>query len=664
MATIYTARNIVGNDKTTPLFSLKGLSNIAPSTVSNLNIQGLSLERQVAYTQYSANISSFIFASLSRKIITVSPRPLGSLAINHSLPLDPPTVSFTLMKALDSDRSDKLVNNLGPGASRTQSGKTTIFHAPALPIQSLDLVNTVSTAFFNAGRDAINPKGMKAYVFLNTVIYSFLHVHSYPAFRDEDPESITIFDQLVAGDLGGSYHARDYKIKDDKGTEIARTRELEDYSYSSIENRKRVRSADEMDDEPQKRAATSSGYISSRGIEMVFRAKPVMQSQQNIGPVSVIPKSPGLIFPYFHGLIQPDAVFMNAMILRRFYQLMGSTHEKCQSAYVELRHGVNSLATTTRGMELCHILLGIDLALETQSRCFVIIDKNKYLGFSLLGARFAIFSNTRWFAPASEEDMLLAISRMDPHESAVSDIVEKLEKLKASDHYEGLTVRSIFSEPSTLVEELSKLKMNELEEEDVRDLDRFVRNLNYMGTHYLSQNPQMISDMLATLSSTKDISLARPTYLPSIKAPFNDRAFKLLSRFGPEAPSFWNDRGSEIVCKPVDKSVVSTGGKRKIGDSDIYGNMPVRLLITPKPLLIAVRDMNKVIETGKVKMDVRERAGKYRNISLEHEETRKSVWKGLIDLCAGEVKRAKVDVDIDNEDGGVSIDDALLKLLG
>jgi len=664
MATIYTARNIVGNDKTTPLFSLKGLSNIAPSTVSNLNIQGLSLERQVAYTQYSANISSFIFASLSRKIITVSPRPLGSLAINHSLPLDPPTVSFTLMKALDSDRSDKLVNNLGPGASRTQSGKTTIFHAPALPIQSLDLVNTVSTAFFNAGRDAINPKGMKAYVFLNTVIYSFLHVHSYPAFRNEDPESITIFDQLVAGDLGGSYHARDYKVKDDKGTEIARTRELEDYSYSSIENRKRVRSADEMDDEPQKRAATSSGYISSRGIEMVFRAKPVMQSQQNIGPVSAIPKSPGLIFPYFHGLIQPDAVFMNAMILRRFYQLMGSTHEKCQSAYVELRHGVNSLATTTRGMELCHILLGIDLALETQSRCFVIIDKNKYLGFSLLGARFAIFSNTRWFAPANEEDMLLAISRMDPHESAVSDIVEKLEKLKASDHYEGLTVRSIFSEPSTLVEELSKLKMNELEEEDVRDLDRFVRNLNYMGTNYLSQNPQMISDMLATLSSTKDISLARPTYLPSIKAPFNDRAFKLLSRFGPEAPSFWNDRGSEIVCKPIDRSVVSTGGKRKIGDSDIYGNMPVRLLITPKPLLIAVRDMNKVIETGKVKMDVRERAGKYRNISLEHEETRKSVWKGLIDLCAGEVKRAKVDVDIDNEDGGVSIDDALLKLLG
>jgi hypothetical protein len=352
------------------------------------------------------------------------------------------------------------------------------------------------------------------------------------------------------------------------------------------------------------------------------------------------------------------------MILRRFYQLMGNTHEKCQSSYLELRHGINSLATTSRGMEICHILLGIDLALDTQSRCFMIIDNNKYLGFSLLGARYAIFSNTRWYAPASEGDVALAISRMDPHESAVSDIIEKLEKLKASNQYDGLTVRSIFGQPSTLVEELAKLKVNELEDEDVRDLDRFVRSLNYMGANYLSQNPQMISEMLTTLASTKDISLDRPTYLPSIKAPFNDRAFKLLSRFGPEAPSFWNDRGSEIICKPVDKSVVSTGGKRKIGESDVFGNMPVRLLITPKPLLIAVRDMNKVIETGKVKMDVKERAGKYRNISLENEDTRKSVWSGLIAICARETKKARLEVEMDdNEDGGVSIDEALMKLL-
>jgi hypothetical protein len=343
---------------------------------------------------------------------------------------------------------------------------------------------------------------------------------------------------------------------------------------------------------------------------------------------------------------------------------LGSTHEKCQVTYLEIRHGINSLATTARGMELCHIMLGIDLALDTQSRCFVIIDKNKYLGFTLLGARFAIFANTRWFAPANEQDLHTALARMDPHESAVSDILEKLEKLRASDRYSGMANRSIFAEPETLVGELEKLKISEVDDEDVRDLDRYIRNLNYMGTGYLSQNPQMIADMLATLASAKDIPLVRPTYLPSIKAPFASRHFRALSRFGPEAPSFWNDRGSEIICKPVDKSVVSTGGKRKIGETDIFGNMPDKLLITPKPLLIAVRDLDKVVDSGKVKMDAKERAGKYRNISLENEDTRKSVWKGLIDICAKETKKVRVETEVGLADGGVSVDEALLKLLG
>jgi hypothetical protein len=390
----------------------------------------------------------------------------------------------------------------------------------------------------------------------------------------------------------------------------------------------------------------------------------VTKTQVNIGNAAIIPKSHGLIFPYFHGLIQPDAVFMNSMILRRFYQLLGSTHEKCQSNYLNIRHGINSLATTSRGMELCHMLLGIELALETQSRCFLIIDKNKYHGFALLGARFAIFSNTRWYAPADEEKFAEAVSRMDPHESAVADMIKKLEKLRDLGHYTGQVNRTIFAEPSSLVEELSKLNLKGPEDEDIRDLDRFVKNLNYMGTGYLSQNPQMISEMLAALSSSKDITLSRPTFLPSVRAPFNNRNFKVLSRFGPEAPSFWNDRGQEIICKPVDKSVVSTGGKRKIGDTDIFGNMPSKILITPKPLLIAVRDMDKVIDMGKVKMDVNERAGRYRNISLEHEDTRKSVWKGLIELCAKDVKKVRVDEEVDNEEGGVSIDDALMKLLG
>jgi hypothetical protein len=137
-----------------------------------------------------------------------------------------------------------------------------------------------------------------------------------------------------------------------------------------------------------------------------------------------------------------------------------------------------------------------------------------------------------------------------------------------------------------------------------------------------------------------------------------------LSRFGPEAPSFWNDRGSEIPCKPVEKSVVTTGGKRKLGESDVFGNMPVRILVTPKPLLIAVKDMEKVMEKGKVKMDVTERAGKHRNISMESEETKKRVWKGLVEICGDSGKKQKIAVEDGSSQAAVDIDDIMAKLLG
>lgn len=667
MATIYTAKNVVGNDKTTPLFSLKGLANLVPSTITNLHIQGISLERQVAYTQYSSNISTFIHATASGKTTTVSPAPLGLLNHRSSIPLNPPAASFTLQKVLSSDQSDRFINLLGPGASKTQSGKTTIYHSPIIPSENLNTIQKLATPFFNAGRDAVNLKGIIAYKWLSGVISVFLKVHAYSAFRDEDKESIILMEQLLNSEMGAGYTAKETKRTTDKGAEEIIQADLTDKSYTVNEFNKRERSEDDMEDEgesPLGRMTKSAiGFFRFKGNETVVRAHPTFNKISNIGSSSEVPLSPGHVFPYFHGLIQPDGTMMNSIALRRFYQLMGSTHDQCQAAYLELRHGINSLATTNRGMEMCHMLLGIDIALDTQTRCFLIIEKGQYLGFSLLGSRYAIFCNSKWFAPVNETDLSLAIRRMDPHESAVEDMISKLEDLRAKDQFDGTADKVIFADPNSLVMHLDRIKLNEISDEDTRELDRCIRNLNYMGAGYLTKNPQMISEMLETISSNKAVTLERPTYLPSIRAPLKSRLFALLSRFGPEAPSFWNDRGKEIICKPVDKSVVTTGGKRKIGNSDDFGNMPVRILVTPKPLVIAIKDMERVIEKGRVKMDVDERAGRYRNIQVEHEETRKRMWKGLIGVCSDSGKKAKVDSGKEAE-GEVDLDELLHNLIG
>lgn len=125
--------------------------------------------------------------------------------------MDPPHLSFTLTKALDSDCADKLVSSLGPGASKTMSGKTMIYSIPALPNSVLDLVITVSTPFFNTSRDAVNPRGMRAYLFLEMIIGNILRVHTYPAFRSEDTGSTIEFKQLMGGSDGANYFQREYK---------------------------------------------------------------------------------------------------------------------------------------------------------------------------------------------------------------------------------------------------------------------------------------------------------------------------------------------------------------------------------------------------------------------------------------------------------------------
>lgn len=134
----------------------------------------------------------------------------------------------------------------------------------------------------------------------------------------------------------------------------------------------------EIDEDESTRVQNYTGYFSFKGHDTVTVAKPSKEMISNLGEIGSIPRSNGLVFPYFHGLIQPDTNFMNNIILRCFYQLLGSTYESCQATYLDIRHGINSLASTARGMKWYHLLLGIDLALETQSRCFVLRTRNQY----------------------------------------------------------------------------------------------------------------------------------------------------------------------------------------------------------------------------------------------------------------------------------------------
>lgn len=663
MAPIYTAKHVSGSDKPTPLFALKGLQNLAPTTLSSCGIQGIPLERQVAYTQYSNSIAHFIKASSVKAAINISAKALGHLSTTKSLPLPAPAVHFNLQKEISFEQSEKLVRTLGTGASKNKVGNTTIYNAPAITMETVSKLLPLVSSHYNAGREAVNPMGFKAFMFLSSALAELLSVHSYSAFQFESEESMIEFRNLLYEPELVYQPSKD--VKKDK-TEWVKAGSMYLSSLQVSESDTRMEGDDEAESVDQRKtnAEKAMGMFVSQGKDIVTVARPPKHPVVNVGSSTSIPESSGLLFPYFHGLTQPDPLTITSFVLKHLFPLLGNTVQECQSNYADLRRGFASLSTTDVGMEMTHLIFGLNLAIQVQGRCFAIIDSRRYLGFALLGARFAIFDSTKWIAASESEDLHDDLSALDPHASAVKELVSIFGNLTASKVYKGLPVtETTFGKPSGILSLQAGLDLDSIGDVE-NEIDRHLRSLNYMGDGYLQRNPQTVADILATILADDNIFLERPTYIPSIRAPLESREFIGLSRFGPEAPSLWNERGQEFEC--VAREVPGQSGqKRKMGELDTYANMPIRLIITPKPLMIAVKDMVKVVERGAVRMDLKERAGKHRGMSVEAELMRKRIWEVLVTgLQGAQAKKRKVAAERKAISVPENFDDALSNLLG
>lgn len=665
MAPIYTAKHVSGSDKPTPLFALKGLQNLIPTTLTSCGIQGVPLERQVAYTQYSQNIAHFIKASAVNTSVVIGAKALGYLETSKSLPLPAPPVHFTLQKEISFEQSEKLVRTLGTGASKNKVGNTTIYQSPSITIGTVAKLLPLASSHFNAGRDAVNPMGYKAFTFLSGALAELLQVHSYSAFQFESDDSLVEFRNLLYAPEAAYHPGKDVVDKRDEWLQSG-SAHLSDLAERRFER-------DEMEHDGESEQVVSPfeetvkkalGMLVFQGRDTVAVARPPKHHVVNVGSSISIPDSSGILFPYFTGLTQPDPLMITSFVLKHLFPLLGSTVQECQSSYADLRRGFNSLATTDTGMAMSHLMFGLDLSIQVQGRCFAIIDSNRYMGFALLGARFAIFDSTKWIASSESTDLHDDLSLLDPHASAVRGLVSIFGELSTTGAYKGLPVtETTFGSPSGVLNLQAGLDLEKVGEIE-KEIDRHLRSLNYMGDGYVQRNPQTVAEMLETILAETNLSLERPTYIPSIRAPLDSREFIGLSRFGPEAPSLWNERGQEFEC--IAREVPGTSGqKRKMGEPDVFANLPTRLIVTPKPLMIAVRDMVKVIERGAVRMDLKERAGKHRGMSVEAELMRKRIWEVLVNgLKGAQAKKRKVLVERKAASVPENFDDALSSLLG
>jgi len=638
MAPVYLAQKEASSSSGPNVFKTRGIAGFIPSTVTSLTVVGLPRVRELAFDGYYRNIDAFMFATRSKARVFCDLKGFTS-NFTASTPIDipHPDVAYASSVTMKSDEEEKF-RGIVKAYSMQKVGKTTVFNLRKPGPSTLsNLISTCSNAF-SAGANSVTPLGYKAYLFVRDCVSEFLATHSYSAFTDYNMDNAGPSEMLGLKSIKRENPIAVHTLSSKK---MRSDYQSPTYHYSLDDD-------DEPDTEEAREAWGRQKEDSHYGIKItnsagiVLRAKPSPhKSSNNFGPVSSMPKMGGIAFPYFLGMNTPDPLMHKIMVSQFFIRLLGSDSKSVTSNYIALRRGFNSLATTDVGKSLAHMLAGIKLALDTQSRLYVIYD-DEYRGFCLLGKGFQVIHEGQVFSAQTEEELQKDLSSFNTHAKGLAGVLEALNKLSMEELSKSdLLEAKDIDDPSKLVAVLNELRVNE-EADSFEDWEKEINaSLKLLQFYPASKFHKIHPD------STLDLINTIREYTPTGKVPdfpfrftkwnaaYMSSLYRCLAAFGTEAPSPWNNSGAEITLaedKEKDEGTTSKSGQKRKRDADKEEVIPGMLIFSPKLIELAHKDWTRVIEKSAVKMDMKERAKGYRCMTVVDEEKRKGLWKALKEM--------------------------------
>lgn len=631
-------------------FQAKKLFSHAPSAINQLSIQGITRFPEVAYGAYRQHIEAFCTASILNKKVFANAEGFSDITYETAFSFSEHPLVFSPNAKLTSDQANAAVKKLGEGASMRIVGKTLEFTIAKPAFPDMEKFLRLANPQFAPGPDRFVPAGFRALHKALTILDAFLRTNYYPAFKDLTTE-IPQTSSFDFGMYGRNEGKKRYFYTYVEGQKSAET--LQDHS-ALMGRRKRARGDEEeieMETDLEQltlEAGQSFGSFGFDGIgDAVIHAKPSGRvSSMNFGAPGNVPVLPGLLFPYFDGLNRPDYTTIREIFIQHFFRLFGETFESCKEKHAEYKQGIQNLCNTKAGMELTHVFKGIQLALQTQTRLYVLFDAG-YKGFLLLGAQFSIWDGSKWVNPVSPEELKVEISLMDTHGRNITRIAEMLSDMTLKNkRKETVTAADL----NSATELMGKMKIRSFEEfEGKKEFDECLQGLVW-PKDYWKISPASLLSFLSNYSSegAPSPNPEYPMYIPSCDSPISDTLFQHLAVFGPDAPSMWNTRGSAYALVPG-STRKSDKGKEK---EEEMPAAPKELIILPKPLLVAYRDWNKVFNTAMISMNPAERAKEYRGHVVQDVEVKQKLWaklqevvtkKSSIEATEPESKKKKIE---------------------
>lgn len=532
-----------------------------------------------------------------------------TMKLSDCITVPPPPLVFTFESKLSSSKNDAL---LAKGCTTFSQGKEVYYQ---IRDYTYDFVPTIVNHDPKPNHKTrvllgtTNLSGLKSFFTCLRILTAFLKTHSYPAF-----------DGPITGTGGGRYDS----IPDFISAKRRGNFEERGGKKARVDNE----DADmELYDEDADELGLEDYGFGSAGsaAETVPKAKPTDPIVDFMGGTSKAPTLPGLLFPYFLGLLEDDRQFIPSVVRTYFLQCLGTDREEICSAFNEFKGGCGTWASSETGRVLQHVFAGVQMALESQTRLYLINDRT-YTGFTLHGWYFHVSIYNRVYVPLETEKLTAEIRKADEHANAIVEIMRILKDLTIDKKTCPVAYR-------TLPKHLSDLKgprhLHELicfrnrTDEDNEKIDQLVAATSFTQTF----RPFTVDNIIRTIEwivNDEEIPIDEPMFIGGGLARRVERSLEAFSVFGELGPSFIVPGGKGVKIPPSVAEDVQLVAKGKAPP-------PLNVMVlSKKPLISCMNDWDTLSRTG-VYLNRIERSAAFKSIRISDKDEIKKLWHCLIE---------------------------------
>ncbi|DAD54834.1 TPA_asm: hypothetical protein [Armillaria ectypa ambi-like virus 1] len=388
-------------------------------------------------------------------------------------------------------------------------------------------------------------------------------------------------------------------------------------AYRTTTSKDRVWKFDKEDEKFSKLAGTA---IDST---LVVMARPQESEVSGYGPGDAIPENVhNLVFSYFDGMQLPDRYAPVDILQRFFFYTLGSTFEQCCSTMNVLRKGWTSLAGTSHGKAISHLLQGIRLALETGTSIYAVIEARVYQGFILQSNEpFWIGLRGKQVVSVAFAQAKIDLQLASAHTKALSQICKILSEsvLKGTEEREIITRASVKTARGLHYE----VSRRALDAGNKQEIQKWADYLSF-PQEYSKVTPANLVALFSAYSGETTFNNDVPMFLGAGLITSEDKAQIICASFGVTAPSLIIPKGE--TCKvpipgiAIDASIVA--------DKDGRAFMPF-IAVYMKSVKAAAQDLQKVFKSREVSFKRGVRGGAAKTSYQFVQSNKDDIWKAL-----------------------------------